>query len=414
MRIVALMLASALAACSGNQPAASPEQPTGPVLQIGGSDTLMAKLMPRLAETHEKARGTMRFELSAGGSTEGMSRLLSGDLDLAASSRHHMGYEQDQAVQNGTSLAVADARVIVGVDVVVVAVHPNNPTNALTYDQVVGIFCTRTIDNWSFLGQDDRPIRPITRGPSTGTRALFEDFFCGPSGIHRTVEEGTSEQIGTALASDPSSISFVSLSDELGKALALRPEAAGPPVTPSQQNIISGAYPLYRDLYLYGAGPITGRAKDFTDWVQSPAGQEVVDEARFVPLFLRPERLDEPRPLRETVHFDAGSSDPNQRSMARLKLLVDELDDRQFRHVILEGFTDSEEPNPFELSQGRADTVRTMLQQKMPELYFEMIPRGAKNPIAPNNTPYGRQRNRRVQVYLAEEETDEPPRPAGG
>ena len=123
-----------------------------------------------------------------------------------------------------------------------------------------------------------------------------------------------------------------------------------------------------------------------------------------MPLFLRPDRLDEPRPLRETVHFDLGSSEPNQRSLARLKLLVDELEERQYRHVILEGFTDTSEGEPFELSRQRAEAVKGLLEERMPELYFEIIPRGPKNPIAPNDTPYGRQRNRRVQVYLAAEE----------
>ena len=76
-------------------------------------------------------------------------------------------------------------------------------------------------------------------------------------------------------------------------------------------------------------------------------------------------------------------------------------------HVVLEGYTDNREPEPTDLSYQRAETVRNLLQAELPGLYFEIIPRGAMNPIAPNDTPYGRQRNRRVQIYLAAEEKAE-------
>ena len=148
------------------------------------------------------------------------------------------------------------------------------------------------------------------------------------------------------------------------------------------------------------------QAQQFIDYAMSPAGQEIIDEQRFVPLFLRPERLDDARPLRETIHFDMGASQPNQRSAARLNLLIQELRDRagEYRHVVLEGYTDNREADSIDLSYARADLIRNLLKAELPGLYFEIIPRGAVNPIAPNDTPYGRQRNRRVQIYLAAEE----------
>jgi outer membrane protein OmpA-like peptidoglycan-associated protein len=268
------------------------------------------------------------------------------------------------------------------------------------------MFCTREIDDWSFLGLDPAPIRAISRDPKSGTRALFEDFFCGPRGISPRVEVLSSESILNALADDPNVISFGSMAEAAGKPLGLRPDPAGPAVRPSQQSIIRGAYPLYHDLYLFTAGAPKSSAKEFLEYALSPAGQEIIDEQRFVPLFLRPERLDESRPLRETIHFEMSEVQPNQRSAARLQLLIQELRDRagEYRHVVLEGYTDNREPDATHLSYSRAELVRNLLKSELPGLYFEIIPRGAKNPIAPNDTPYGRQRNRRVQIYLADEE----------
>ncbi|NCG18051.1 MAG: OmpA family protein [Rhodobacterales bacterium] len=385
----------------------SPDTPEGPpTLRIGGSEAITGQLVPALANTHVASRGTIRFEIGGGGSGEGIRGLLAGELDIAASTREANPNEVEQATENGYALD-ASTRHIVGVDVVAVSVHRDNYTDSLTYDQLIGIFCTHEIDDWSFLGLEASPIRAIAQQTNTGSRTLFEDFFCGPKGVHGQVEVLSTADVTIALRDDPSAISFASLSEGAGKPLGLRPDPNGPAVRPTQQNIIRGAYPLYHDLYLSTAGAPKGIAKEFIDYALSPAGQEVVDEKRFVPLFLRPERLDSARPLRETIHFEPGVTIPNQRSAARLQLLVSELQERagEYRHIVLEGYTDNREEDEVGLSQARAEAVRGLLTKNLPGMYFEIIPRGARSPIAPNDTPYGRQRNRRVQIYLAAEET---------
>jgi len=392
----------ALTACAAPPPVVD----TPPLLRIAGSDPIVESLIKPLVETHSRTLGTTEFEVAGGGTHQGFHLLLDGEADLVAASRAHLPAEQEQAIANGYSLEAEGARHIAAVDVVAVALHPSNPIESLTYDQVIGIFCTRTLDDWSDLGLDAQPISPVARSPLSGTRVLFEDFFCGPRGIHSTIPVLDNEQIRTTLHDDAGVIGFTTLANQCGKSIGLRPDPEGPAVRPSQQNIIRGAYPLYRDVYLYTAGPVTGDALAFVEWIASPAGQEVVDEARYVPLFLRPESLDAPRPLRETIHFEPEKSTPNQRSLARIELLVDELRDRAVdkRHIILEGYTDAREGNSLELSRARAEAVRDLLSEEIPGLFFEIIPRGSIQPIAPNETPYGRQRNRRVQIYLAEEE----------
>lgn len=402
MRAALIPLLVPLAACTVPEAESEPL----PLLRIAGSETVLEPLLRPITENHARTVGTMRFELLGGGTGRGFRAVLDGRADLVVASRSHLPAEEEQALANGYSFEAPGARHIAAVDVVAVVVHPDNPLESLTYDQVIGIFCTRSVDSWAYLGLEDRPIRPLNRDPLSGTRVLFEDFFCGPRGVHSSAETLSSDDIAAALAEDPNAIAYVSMSHTEGKLLGLRPDPQGLPVWPSQQNIIRGSYPLYRDIFLYTPGPAEGQALEFIEYIGSPAGQEVVDEARFVPLFLRPERLDEPRPLRETIRFDPGEIQPNQRSMARLRLLVDELRDRSVdkRHVILEGFADASEGEPIELSEQRAQAVQELLEAELPGLFFEIIPRGSERPIAPNTTPYGRQCNRRVQIYLAEEE----------
>ncbi len=295
------------------------------------------------------------------------------------------------------------------VDVVAIAVHEANRIERLTYDEVIGIFCTGAIKDWSAFGGPALPITVLARDPDGGSRELFEDFFCGPQGIHPSVARADRARTDQALRTDAGAIAFVSVSEGVGKLLPLAPDPETPPIEASQANVIRGAYPLYRDVALYSRGAPAGIVSRFLDWIESPAGQEVVDEQRYVPLTLRPERMDDPRPLRETVHFDAGATEPNQRSMARLDVLVKDLQARGLRHVVLEGYTDATEPDPLGLSRQRAESVQRLIEEQVAskEIHFEIIPRGPKNPIAPNDTPYGKLRNRRVQVYLGEEETAE-------
>ncbi len=392
------------AGCSAPPPPKD-DAPEVPLVRIGGSETMTRALVPALVEAHEKGNKSLRFEVTGGGTGAGLRQLIDGTLDLAAASREHHDAENDQAKGEGFDLNARGARTVVGLDVVAVVVDESSPIDSLTYDQVIGIFCDRTIDDLSFLELGDGPIRPVARDPRSGTRTLFEDFFCA-SGIHSRVEMLTTDEIEAAMENDPSVISFASMTEDFGKPVALIPQPGGEPIQPSVKNIANGRYPLYHDLYFYTPGPASGSAKKFVDWVLGPAGQDVMDNQRFVPIYHRTKQFDEPRPLRETIHFDQGETLPNQRSMARIQLLVQELRQKGSKgeHVVLEGFTDDEEPNAIALSQKRAETVRDLLDQQLEGMYFEIIPRGSIRPLAPNSTPYGQMRNRRVQIYLADEE----------
>lgn len=395
-------------ACSASTPDA--EAPTQPTLRIVGSDTLTASLIPALAETHSRTFETLRFDIAGGGSGAGFTALIDETTDLSVETRTHNVDEQARAQAAGFSLADDASKHVIGVDVLAVSAHPSNALSALTYDEVIGVFCTGTIDDWSFLGLDSHPIRVLSRHTDSGTRALFEDFFCGPDGLGDHVEVLPLDEIRLTLESDPTALTYISMTEPIGRVVGLKPDPRGAAVLPSQRNILRGTYPLFHDIMLYSRGMPTGHAADFLVWVASPAGQEVVDETGFVPLFIRPDHLDSPRPLRETVHFETDTAELTQRSRARLGMLTDELTGRldTYDHIVLEGFTDDREPDATTLSRQRAEAVRDALVPSLPGVYMEIIPRGPATPLAPNGTQYGRERNRRVQVYLAAEEKPDP------
>ena len=54
---------------------------------------------------------------------------------------------------------------------------------------------------------------------------------------------------------------------------------------PTEKNVIDNIYPISRYLYLYTLQIPEGTIKNFIDWVLSPEGQKVIQEAGYIPLW---------------------------------------------------------------------------------------------------------------------------------
>jgi outer membrane protein OmpA-like peptidoglycan-associated protein len=106
------------------------------------------------------------------------------------------------------------------------------------------------------------------------------------------------------------------------------------------------------------------------------------------------------------VFFSIGKADiaPGaQRSVDKLAALLQKYPNR---NVLIEGHTDStgSEQTNLELSQKRADAVKDLLVAKgiSPDR-IGTKGYGLQYPVAPNDTPSGRQQNRRVEVVILDE-----------
>lgn len=401
----ALVLWGCLFGC-GSPATTTEARPRTPVLKIAGAPSLMAELVPALQEIHTNTRGSLAFENTSSSTPQAMRALLDGDVDIVAAGREADRREEEQAQADGWSFRDADVRHVVGVDVIEVRTHEDNPVTSLSYDEIIGIFCQGTVNDWVFVEGPERAAMHVYAPPApSGIRTQFEDFFCGTHGLHASVTDAPVDRIRGKLTGDVHAIAVVSASVTEGQPMGLRPDPQGPAILPTQSNLVAGAYPLRRDVILFTKGAAAGYARSFLDWVASPAGQEVVDQHNYLPRFLRPDSFDEARPLRELVHFDEGEVQPNPRTRARMKLLVDEIRDRGLERVVLEGFTDDRETDdPETLSTERAQAVQQLLGSQIEGLQFQIVARGDARPLAPNDTAEGRQRNRRVQVYLADDE----------
>ena len=109
--------------------------------------------------------------------------------------------------------------------------------------------------------------------------------------------------------------------------------------------------------------------------------------------------------LQDDVLFDTGSAVLKPGAMRTIDRLAELLRDNPERRVQIEGFTDSQgsESYNLDLSQRRGSSVRTaLLARGVPLDRINVQPYGEAFPVASNETASGRQLNRRVEIVFSD------------
>lgn len=108
------------------------------------------------------------------------------------------------------------------------------------------------------------------------------------------------------------------------------------------------------------------------------------------------------------VLFDVDQSTLKPGAMSTMDRLATFLKEQNERGVIVEGHTDSTGSAEYnmQLSQRRADAVRTALVDRgVSRSQIEALGKGKDMPVASNDSPGGRQQNRRVEIIIPNEGT---------
>jgi len=284
---VLFLVALLLAACgSPSSRIASESTQAASVIENKGSDTLV-NLALAWAETYMGFNTNVRISVTGGGSGTGIAALINGTVDIANASRSMKPEEIAAAEGNG----IAPVEWVVARDAIAVVVHPSNPVDQLTLQQISDIY-VGNITNWSQVGGEDRPIVLLSRESNSGTYVYFlenvirlgdkeSELLFSPD----TLLMPSSEGISVEVRQNPNAIGY----DGLGyvtpdqKMIAVGVDESGPYVIPSVDTVNDGSYPIARPLYMYTAGEPEGAVRDYLDWVLKD-GQELVDDLGFVPL----------------------------------------------------------------------------------------------------------------------------------
>jgi phosphate transport system substrate-binding protein len=286
---ISLVLLVAGCAC---QPSSSSDGASGggsdaaQTIENKGSDTLV-NLALRWAEVYMAGHPNVRLSVTGGGSGTGIAAMINGTVDIANASRAMKQEEIEAAEANG----ITPVEFTVARDAIAVVVHPSNPVDGLTLQQISAIY-TGEITNWREVGGEDRPIVLLSRESNSGTYVYFlenvirlgdkeSDLLFFPDTLLMPSSEGISAEVRR----NPNAIGY----DGLGyvtpdqKMLAVAADADSPYVLPSVDTVNAGTYPISRPLYMYTAGEPTGQVKAYMDWILDE-GQVSVAALGFVPL----------------------------------------------------------------------------------------------------------------------------------
>ncbi|WP_346837194.1 substrate-binding domain-containing protein [Microbulbifer sp. SAOS-129_SWC] len=412
---------------------------TQTLLRLTGSNTIGAELAPMLVkgylrsldatEITQRSQGERHWisarlsgqrvevPIVALGSSTGFNALDHGSADIGMASRRIKATEIQRLSRFG-NMAGADAEHVIGLDALVIAVHPSNPVGQLTIDQLGQIY-RGEIRNWRELGGPNLPIRPLQRDTQSGTRATFdrEVFASGgaPAATVRVVS-GNAEThslvqkwrgaIGYLPFAEASGISKIAI--KAGNLAA---------VVPDRGIIATEDFPLTRRLYLYrNPGSFNPRVDDFLRYAESPAGQEIVASAGFInltPVTLKmPPYPNAPAAYRQLMEsgerlsisfrFADGSTELDNRALEDLHRLQHymEASERPL-NLTLVGFSDHKNNRNIadQISRFRALKVQGALLRDHQLGNSRILALGAFAPLT-GNREHAPVKNSRVEVWI--------------
>ena len=439
-----------------------------PDLVFAGSDTVGLGLMPLLLEGWAASQGAEANLINTPGSADMIAEivgdqgfgepinavmvssttssdafrtLLAGSADIGMASRP-IRLEEAKVLRaaGAGNMSNSSQEHIIAVDSLVVIVHPENPVQQLTIEQMADIYSGK-IRNWSQVGGADAPINLHDFRDGSGTRSSFVNAIFG--GNQKALKNATIQpnnaQMSDTINKDPNAIGYVGYAFQRGaKALPLVNEC-GITMTPDSFSVRTEEYSLQRRLYLYNvAHGLSDDAGAFVKYAQSAEADEMIEKSGFISLGIdaRPQVPDGPRAkallqptsnsfesakksemlsamfgydrLSSTFRFRTGSSQLNERASLDMERLTEYLKGSpKGTQVKFVGFTDSvgSFQNNQRLSERRAAQVmRTLIQEAggaLNDIEMTSTGFGEITPSACNINSNGREINRRVEVWVS-------------
>lgn len=231
-------------------------------VSINGSTTILP-VAQGIADVFKEKQPDISVEVQGTGSSVGIKAVYDGSADIGTASRE---LKDDEKAWGLTEHIIA-------YDGIAIVVHPNNPIEGLTQEQIKKIF-TGEITNWKDVGGNDAEINVISREDGSGTRDAFKEILGFEDFIENAVIANSNGAVKTTLASKENGIAYISLGivDDTVKA------AKVDGVEPSVGTVKNKEYKISRPLLMLTNDNVSKEAQAFIDFVLSDEGQEIVKE----------------------------------------------------------------------------------------------------------------------------------------
>nr|WP_225422778.1 phosphate ABC transporter substrate-binding protein PstS family protein [Lacticaseibacillus suibinensis] len=236
-----------------------------------GSSALQP-LVEAAAEQYQSDHLGVFINVQGGGSGTGLSQIQEGAVEIGNSDL----FAEEKSGINAKKLV--DHRVaVVGITPIV---NKAVGVSDLTVVQLRRLF-TGEITNWKQVGGKDLPVVVVNRAQGSGTRATFEKWVLGDRQPMAAQEQDSTGMVRSIVASTPGAVSYVAFSyvDKTVRPLAL----SG--VKPTDQNVTTGAWPIWSYEHMYTKGAPTGLTKKFLAYIQSATMQQkLVSKMGYIPM----------------------------------------------------------------------------------------------------------------------------------
>ena len=405
-----------------------------------GADTIVQEIVADGGRGNALSNVTIKLSDSA----TAFRALSQPDVQIGLSTRRVLPAEARRVTQSrGGNLIDASQERVIAVDPVIIMVHPSNPVQSASIEDLDGIYAGR-ITNWSQLGGRDSDIIVYGRDRSSGTGGAFQDKIFANTGNRQAssvIVLGSDEQIARSVMTQPSAIGISGVAFATGTKPLDIIDQCGITVSPSAFNTKAEEYPIQRRLYLYNrADNMTETLSGFLDFASSNAADALISNAGFFNLAVEqdqrpyqggrafgvidatvnPEELPLMRELvvdllsydrlTTTIRFGSGSSTLDAKGFADLERLYQYINTLDYSvELLFAGFSDAD--GGFEanrsLSLNRATQVADSAAQfaagKITNPYgvsFSANGYGELAPVACNATLEGKRTNRRVEIWI--------------
>ncbi len=236
--------------------------PAGTILKIGGS-TSLAQVNQALKISFEKKFPGVRAIPQTSSSSQGLTDLAAGSIDLTGISRALTTAEKSQGLVSVPIVSQDKIAIVIG--------NNNDLRTGLTSDQVTKIF-TGELTNWSQVGSKDLPIRPILRPANSGTHQSFQEVGLqgknfGSGGKFKILDRDATTPLLQALGTD--GIGYATFAQVANQSTVRSIAIDG--IAPEADN-----YPYKRTLaYVYKGQP-NDAVKAFLGFATSSEGQQSI------------------------------------------------------------------------------------------------------------------------------------------
>lgn len=280
---IAAVMITAMTACGDNDENKGDTGAAGTdsIVIVGSSSAseLVKILSDEFKDEYKDKYPELEFKITEEDSGTAVDAVRSGRADIGIMSRSVTSEEK----------SLVDDVEIFAMDGIAVIVNKDNAVENLTVSQAKQIFSGQ-ITNWGDIGGgDNAEINVYSREESSGTRNEFLNIL-GMNSVFDTSKEkkltekaeiyNSSDEVKKAVAEDKNGIGYIAMStvDKTVKGINIDE------VKISTKSVGDEDYKLVRNFSFIIADEESEAADDFVDWVLGSRGQQIIEDAGYVPI----------------------------------------------------------------------------------------------------------------------------------